>query len=149
MDCPGGSTEEVGEAVERVPLLSRDPRVGLSGFEHSVLGSLAQTRHPAEQNLNLRLERRSRESWQQALPCRVERGYTHTAGRGPWRASQTVLTTRRLQEARPPYIINIHQDICESPRDAHTLMVPHLVIDIVSRDGMALFSFVWAGKHGK
>ncbi len=80
---PSRTAEEVVEAVERMPLLAGERRIGLDRLEHSVLGSPAQAHHPTEQHLDVRLERRLREHRQQALQNRVERGYARKHGRGP------------------------------------------------------------------
>ena len=100
VDRPSGTTEEVVEAVEGMPLFARNRRIGLDRLEHSVLGSLAQTHHPTEQHLDVRLKRRLGEYGQQALQNRVERGYARKHGRGPpcpLRASLTLVTTQSLQ----------------------------------------------------
>ena len=97
---PTGTAEEIVEAVEGVPLLARDRRIGLDRLKHSVLRPLAQAHHPAEQNLDVGPKRRFGEHRQKALQNRVERRYARKHERGPpcpLRASLTQSTAHSLQ----------------------------------------------------
>ena len=116
-DGPRGTAEEVVEAVEGMPLLARNRRIGLDGLKHAVLRSLAQTHHPTEQDLDVRLKRRLSEYRQQALQNRVERWYARKHGWGPpcpLRVSLTLIATQSLQGTPSSFNIKIHQIICES-----------------------------------
>lgn len=132
MHGPGGATEEIVEAVERMPLGSGYGRIGLGGLEHSILGSLAQAHHPTEQHLDVRLERWLGKCWQQALNNGVERGYARKHGRGPpclSRASPTLVTTRSVQGTPPSLHRQNQAKICESSDDR---TVANLNIEVFS-----------------